>query len=370
MIISDKQVEFERIQILYNSAPRVVVGMALLILFLGFFLKEHIPLSYVVIWVCASLGALLPRMVVAKKLKRGLQTGKVTPDNIGIWERRWIYSVIPTVGSVVAALFLPLENEHLLIVALFLCILGAGNLVTSSVSMKSVAVTGGMIMIPLASRMFMIGESYFNLLGYMFLACIVVFGNYALSLNRTLIENIQLKIESDNLSLIDMLTGLHNRRGLYMFVEKMLPHAIRYEEPFGVIIIDIDHFKAYNDTHGHARGDEALIGVAECIRNETRHGDMVVRYGGEEFLIVLPNTNDAELEEVAHRVCDLVRKSTDMTISAGVASFAGEADFDLLVKRADDALYVAKNKGRDCYVVNDTVNDIIPAIGNTGFAKA
>jgi len=169
--------------------------------------------------------------------------------------------------------------------------------------------------------------------------------------NKVLIENISLRIESKNQSLIDPLTKLWNRRRLYLFIEKLIPTAQRSGEPFIVIMLDIDHFKEFNDTHGHNAGDDLLVAISGILLRCSRSQDLVIRYGGEEFMMVLPSTNIEQASILAERIHTTVNKNTDVTISAGVAVYSDKMDFKQLVQQADNALYAAKEDGRDKFIV-------------------
>lgn len=143
----------------------------------------------------------------------------------------------------------------------------------------------------------------------------------------------------------DSLTGLPNRRVL----EEQLPHAMararRARSPLCVALIDIDHFKAYNDTHGHLAGDEVLRECARAWDDALRGEDTIVRFGGEEFLVLLPDTAPEEAAEVVERLRE--RTPMEQTCSAGLASWDFVESGDDLLGRADAALYLAKAGGRD-----------------------
>lgn len=143
----------------------------------------------------------------------------------------------------------------------------------------------------------------------------------------------------------DSLTGLSNRRMLEEQLPRELARARRTGLPLCVAIIDIDHFKAYNDTHGHLAGDEVLRQCARAWDEALRGEDTIVRFGGEEFLVLLPDTGPEEAAEVVERL----REQTPMeqTCSAGLASWDFVESADDLLGRADAALYLAKASGRD-----------------------
>ncbi|WP_158782741.1 GGDEF domain-containing protein [Pantoea sp. BAV 3049] len=157
-----------------------------------------------------------------------------------------------------------------------------------------------------------------------------------------------------DLSMLDPLTGLYNRRGLKNRLENILDN---HAGSHFVLLLDIDHFKAYNDNYGHAMGDQALARVSVAIRDAVRSRDIVTRYGGEEFLVLLTNVNESIARKLAERIRQYVldleiphrfndRVATHVTISAGFAPMF-EEDFDGALANADRALYLAKNRGRN-----------------------
>ncbi|MCE0490470.1 GGDEF domain-containing protein [Pantoea sp. Mb-10] len=167
----------------------------------------------------------------------------------------------------------------------------------------------------------------------------------------------QLYEERENfsdLSMLDPLTGLYNRRGLKNRLDAILEN---HAGSHFVLLLDIDHFKAYNDHYGHAMGDQALARVSAAIRDAVRSRDVVTRYGGEEFLVLMTNVNASIAMKLAERIRQYVvnldiphrfneEVSTHVTISAGIAPIFAD-DFDQAVANADRALYVAKNRGRN-----------------------
>ena len=149
----------------------------------------------------------------------------------------------------------------------------------------------------------------------------------------------------EDLAFTDALTGLGNRRAWETWLDAALRAARADGEPLCVAILDLDHFKAFNDAHGHPAGDALLAGAAVSWRRELRPTDILARYGGEEFAAVLPACALAGAQIVVERI----RAATPaaQTVSAGIAEWDGREDAAALVARADAALYAAKAAGRD-----------------------
>lgn len=153
----------------------------------------------------------------------------------------------------------------------------------------------------------------------------------------------------------DQLTGLNNRTSFSQSLQHEWDLSQRYNTPFSLLMLDIDHFKKINDTHGHAVGDEALKSVAKTIQETIRDSDVAFRYGGEEFVILLNNTGEPGSSLLAERIrkniANLTVSAGDtslrLTVSLGTAILADNESGDALLKRADEALYQAKNGGRN-----------------------
>lgn len=163
--------------------------------------------------------------------------------------------------------------------------------------------------------------------------------------------------EVKRLSLTDALTGCFNRRALDERLPSELERSLRYGRPLSLVFVDIDHFKAINDQHGHGVGDIVLREVALRLQTHLRSQvDWVARYGGEEFLLVMPETTAREALESAQRLADFVRTgpvlaqgvALQVTASFGIAQLRGRETLCSLLERADSRLYQAKADGRNC----------------------
>ena len=176
------------------------------------------------------------------------------------------------------------------------------------------------------------------------------------------------RVELERLSVTDPLTGLDNRRRMMEALQNEVLRSRRLEHVFSVVMADVDHFKAYNDEHGHPAGDEALKYVAMVLRESLRDVDSVARYGGEEFFVLLPETTAEEAADLAKRVRSALAKQPPdagaVTLSFGVAAYpANGLNGEALIGAADEALYEAKNGGRDRVEVARTAARVKAARG-------
>jgi diguanylate cyclase (GGDEF)-like protein len=171
------------------------------------------------------------------------------------------------------------------------------------------------------------------------------------------IDNVQLHQEAQRLSTTDALTGLWNFRYLSMSLAREIERSTRFDRPLAVLMLDLDHFKSVNDTHGHPRGDTVLRELAHRVQEQIREVDTFARYGGEEFVVVLPETTVEGAAQLAERICVAVHREPfrhdgeeplDVTVSIGGAAFPEHGSSPAtLMRAADKALYVAKAEGRD-----------------------
>lgn len=171
-------------------------------------------------------------------------------------------------------------------------------------------------------------------------------------------QNITDKKRAQKLSITDSLTNIYNRIHLEESFKEELNRAKRYKTNFSIIMLDIDHFKDVNDNYGHDVGDEVLIDTVNILRQNIRATDILGRWGGEEFLIILPQTDILEAQQLAEKLRVAISnhnfsKIGKKTCSFGVSEFKDDDETSKnIVKRADNALYEAKNLGRNCVVVS------------------
>ena len=175
--------------------------------------------------------------------------------------------------------------------------------------------------------------------------------------NATISDSVTRQHEYRRTSVIDELTGLHNRRWMRDILDRQMKRSQMNNEPLSLLMLDIDHFKKVNDNFGHLAGDQVIRAVAQKMMINVRPTDLLVRFGGEEFIIVLPMTDLAGARIVAERICRSVRQAQivdgvgnrlpPVTISIGIAQMTEDESQDSLIERADQVMYKAKNNGRD-----------------------
>ena len=189
----------------------------------------------------------------------------------------------------------------------------------------------------------------------------IQFGRFFANLTALVLNNVQLRETLHEQSIHDPLTGLFNRRYMEESLKREVSRVTRQLQPLGIVMIDIDHFKRFNDTHGHAAGDALLQGISRFLQSHIRGEDIACRYGGEEFILIMPN---ASLEIAQQRAEHLRQKARDLhvreahqspdeiTLSLGVAIYPEHGrTMEIVLHAADAALYRAKQEGRDRVVV-------------------
>jgi diguanylate cyclase (GGDEF)-like protein len=180
------------------------------------------------------------------------------------------------------------------------------------------------------------------------------------------LSNLNLRAALREQSIRDPVTGLHNRRYMEEALKQHLSRVTRHLHPLGIIMIDIDHFKSFNDLHGHAAGDRILNELGKFLQSHIRGEDTACRYGGEEFILILP---DVFLEAAQNRAEQLRREAKELRVEDGGQSYAGITlsvgvalyplhgrTIENVLRAADSALYRAKQEGRDQVVVAETAH--------------
>jgi len=164
------------------------------------------------------------------------------------------------------------------------------------------------------------------------------------------------EIRYRELSTVDDLTRLYNNRHFYLQLEIELDRSNRYQQPLTLLLLDLDNFKAFNDTYGHVEGDHVLIRFGQVVRRCMRKTDFAFRYGGEEFTVILPLTTSVDGANVAERIRKEFKKETftpvpgeevHMTASIGLAQYRAQEEMKAFVHRVDQLMYQGKKSGKD-----------------------
>lgn len=187
-------------------------------------------------------------------------------------------------------------------------------------------------------------------------------GKDELSILGNTLENMRSKLNENfnvmkEIAVTDELTGLPNRRGFNAEVKKLIDLSTRYNSPLSIAIFDIDYFKAVNDTYGHGVGDEVLKELSKLVGNRVRNTDLFARIGGEEFVLVMPETSAKVAKKLLNELKDMVSTSSfphgeKLTVSIGMTDYSGVEHIEQLLETADKALYEAKETGRNRVVIH------------------
>jgi diguanylate cyclase (GGDEF)-like protein len=164
-------------------------------------------------------------------------------------------------------------------------------------------------------------------------------------------------------AITDPLTNVYNYRFFQSQMEREIVRSERHKKSFSVAMVDLDNFKSYNDTQGHLRGDEALRLIAQTIVKNIRKSDTLARYGGDEFVMILPELDKEQSRSLAEKLCLVIRETklpnkklsakVNLTISLGIATFPDDGHSEEeLVRKADEALYKAKDLGRNAVCIS------------------
>lgn len=286
-----------------------------------------------------------------------------TPKEIVIWEKPyyWILIISALVWGMGGVIVMPEDSLfHQAVAVSFIMGLVAGAISAYSIDRWLTLLAAAMLMLPGGIWLFLQNTTESVSMGS---AVLLFFGWLTISTKahaKTMHRNLVLKHElqrstdrAEYLARTDVLTGLYNRRAFYEQLIRLSDYSASHNEPLSVVMMDVDHFKAINDTYGHAAGDKVLTRVGQIFQNSIQTLDVCSRLGGEEFGVLAPkyNLQDAQvLAEKLRREIEEVRFETDgkqysVTASFGVASGLGNAEE--ILKQADKAMYKAKENGRN-----------------------
>ncbi len=362
----------EQVRLVMKQVPTMQTASIIVALVLCYTVQSIVPRTSILTWLLLVLGIALSRVVLFVFFRR-------VRDNAfnGVrWKNAYLFTTFfsGVVWGISAIFVFPSGNTGL--IALFVLVmasLSAATTVSHSPLRTGPAAWMLPAMLPYAVRCIAEWTTPENTIGMLIIVYLVTLLRYSFTHHGFITASISLKFENLRLleevrqanetlrrvSAIDGLTGLANRRSFDEFLDKEWRRAVRDQRPISAIMLDIDHFKAYNDTYGHQAGDDCLKKTAAVINTALRRpSDFAARYGGEEFVVILPDTDGQGAAEVAEhmrrevaamRVPHTHSASGVVTVSAGATSLIprdGMASSDL-IGLVDRALYAAKQGGRN-----------------------
>ena len=353
---TNPKLDFERISVLYENTNVGYFGIAAGVLFFAYIIDQLASIQVAYPWMIAVSVAYIPRVILSIIFARKMKTREITIENVKPWEDYFFYSSILPFLCFSSAVFIPYEQNEfiaLLYYAVIVMTLISGSILSYSTSLPAIYLFMSLSMLPLIAKTFWIQEALFNALGLLLVIAYLLLSRLIPRQNKLLVENIALRIENEHQSLTDPLTKLANRRRLYLLIETLVPSSLRRKDPFSIVLLDIDNFKLFNDEFGHSAGDDLLVQVSDILKDCSRDQDLVVRYGGEEFLLVLPSTNLESAQILVDRIRNTIKAETSITFSGGIAMHSEQLSFEQLVEKADQRLYAAKTDGKDRYLLAD-----------------
>lgn len=351
-----KAVEARAVAHLFDQLASASLVNVLLAALVAPALWGHAPAGLVVGWTAAVIVVSVVRLLLLRWYRR---TSAPAPAR---WRRRFLLVAAASglIWGLAAPLFVPI-TPSLPVLALVIALAGlaAGALPNLAVVLHVYLIFLGVTLMPLAITYFQFGDEIRVLIGAMtvlYAAALATSGRmynhylrYAYELTARLNEANR---DLDHLSRHDPLSGLKNRATLESALHHELERSARYGSQCALIMLDIDHFKRINDNHGHEVGDRVIVAVGERIAAECRRTDQAARWGGEEFMLLLPETSLMGAQTIAERLRQRIAAAEfdnvgPVTASLGVAVSSTGEQPSALLKRLDDALYAAKQNGRN-----------------------
>jgi diguanylate cyclase (GGDEF)-like protein len=370
---SGNDIASEQVLLVFDQLPTIQLTSFLVALVLAFSVRNTVPRGNILAWLLMILAIVVSRIVLYYRFQRIREQ----PYDVAYWKNIYLFLALisGTVWGLSAFLMFPADDHGL--IALFVLViasLSAATTVAHSSLKWGAAAWSGPAMMLYAVRCIMEREEFGYTIGFLIGLYEFTIINQSFKHHRAITASISLKFE--NLKLVeelrranevlrqssarDGLTGLANRTRFEEFMDREWRRALRERTPVSLIMLDIDHFKPYNDNYGHQEGDECLKKVAAVIAETIkRPADLAARYGGEEFMAVLPDTDMHGALEIAEQLrisVELLRvphahssAANIVTVSIGVASLSPVhgMDHSSLIKLADTALYAAKRDGRN-----------------------
>lgn len=356
----DKNIQSDKLKLLYHqSFPAVFFSLVVAFIYVGILWPE-MNNNQLLIWLGVIVLSSFFRLFLFLTYRHKRPQG----DEVLKWERPYFITLIMSssiwgVGVVLLSYNLSFIYQT---IAYFILMGMAGSALTvySAIRYFSVS-TVAIILLPITLWFLFLGNSTSIMMSALGIIFMISAYRATLVLSDSLHFSYMLthalgraKEEAERLASIDMLTGINNRRAFTELAKNQVEYCKRHKYPVSAIVIDADHFKNINDTHGHASGDAALQHLSQILKNLTRASDIIGRIGGEEFAVLLTSTNVNDAMLVAEKLKNWIAdnpvhiddKYFSMTVSIGVAS-DDNYELEPLLNNADKAMYKAKHAGRN-----------------------
>ncbi len=356
----ETQVKIRKLRLLFKQSHPAVLFSLLAAILLSISVSSEADSDYLLIWLGSLLFISLVRAVMF------LSFFQVKPEDpeVPAWE--WVYVATLMISALVWGMgawliSVPLSPELQSITYFFLMGMSGGSiLVYSSIRILTLW-TVFILLVPQTLWLLAYGNhgQFYNAIGCVLFVIATVRSTKVLSraLDESFFLSLELKQEKEKAEYqarVDHLTQLYNRRAFTDLAEKAILLAQRMRTPLSTIILDVDHFKSINDRFGHQTGDEVLRRVAANLTGTLRQTDLCGRFGGEEFIVLLPNTDLENAIKIAEKLranLENMELSADegapLSITASFGVISGDENLDALVSRADHAMYQAKQSGRN-----------------------
>lgn len=349
----------EQLALVYRLLPGGIAASLGVAILLAGGLMGHVPDQSLAVWLISAALVAVLRFLNLRAWQRSS-----TPSDV-----RWLWFFYA--GAAAAGLtwgmagfwLFPADGAGQMLMTFAIGGIAAGGMSTLGV-LPGVYVTFLLTsVLPFSLRLFMQPDHNYTLMALMSLVFIAFLVTASRRASNIFTESQRLRFENEDITekmhalattaITDPLTGAYNRNMLNVTLPSEMERARRHNAPLAIILLDIDHFKRINDSYGHQVGDRTLVWITERICSQLREADLLFRWGGEEFMVVAPNTDLAAACVVADRMRRQIEQSPFdpagiVTCSFGCSQFWPEDTSDAFIQRADRALYAAKDNGRNC----------------------
>lgn len=355
----DTTIAVQKLSLLYKqSRASAAMNVLLAGLLLGILNGQLTPWVMFSWFTCMFLVAISRVVVSILFFKR-----QSASRNLKNWQHFYFSTLILIAmiwGFGTTIMLFQVSQLYQVVIYFFLMGMGGGFLVAHSVYRFHILTFMPLLLLPAIAFAFVEGDFVLRLLGLTTFLFMLAGMNATQILTKMLHQNFLLtqelneaRLAAERMANIDALTGLHNRRAFMTFAEQQINLCERLNKPVTLLLMDVDNFKSINDTYGHEVGDKALVFLANIMRDNQRESDVTARLGGEEFVVLLANTDIQDSYHCAERLRKdissraLQLEDTSLTLTASIGIASNIYNVDRLIDCADKAMYRAKNQGKN-----------------------